>query len=43
VNEVRWNGKSSDGRDLASGVYFVKVKYPDGTESLNGLKIAIVR
>jgi hypothetical protein len=43
VNEVRWNGKSSDGRDLASGVYFVKVKYPDGSESLNGLKIAIVR
>jgi len=43
VNEVRWNGKSNDGRDLASGVYFVKVKYPDGTESLNGLKIAIVR
>jgi len=43
VNEVRWNGQSSDGRNLASGVYFVKVKYPDGTESLNGLKIAIVR
>ncbi len=43
VNEVRWNGTSSDGRNLASGVYFVKVKYPDGTESLNGLKIAIVR
>jgi hypothetical protein len=43
VNEVRWNGMSSDGRNLASGVYFVKVKYPDGTESLNGLKIAIVR
>jgi len=43
VNEVRWNGQSSDGKNLASGVYFVKVKYPDGTESLNGLKIAIVR
>jgi len=43
VNEVRWNGQSSDGRSLASGVYFVKVKYADGTESLNGLKIAIVR
>jgi len=43
VNEVRWNGQSSDGRNLASGVYFVKVKYPDGSESLNGLKIAIVR
>jgi flagellar hook assembly protein FlgD len=43
VNEVRWNGQSSDGRSLASGVYFVKVKYPDGSESLNGLKIAIVR
>ncbi len=43
VNEVHWNGKSSDGRNLASGVYFVKVKYGDGSESLNGLKIAIVR
>jgi flagellar hook capping protein FlgD len=43
VNEVRWNGQSSDGKNLASGVYFVKVKYPDGSESLNGLKIAIVR
>jgi hypothetical protein len=43
VNEVRWNGQSSDGKNLASGVYFVKVKYPDGSESLNGLKVAIVR
>ena len=43
VNEVRWNGTSHDGRNLASGVYFVKVKYADGSESLNGLKIAIVR
>ena len=43
VNEVRWNGQSSAGKNLASGVYFVKVKYPDGSESLNGLKIAIVR
>jgi len=43
VNEVRWNGQSSDGRTLASGVYFVKVKYPDGSESPNGLKVAIVR
>jgi len=43
VNEVRWNGKSSDGANLASGVYFVKVKYPDGSESPNGLKVAIVR
>ena len=43
VNEVRWNGKSSDGASLASGVYFVRVKYPDGSESPNGLKVAIVR
>jgi hypothetical protein len=43
VNEVRWNGQSSDGRNLASGVYFVKMKYPDGAEGSNGLKIAIVR
>jgi hypothetical protein len=43
VNEVRWNGQSKDGKNLASGVYFVKVKHADGTESLNSLKVAIVR
>jgi hypothetical protein len=43
VNEVRWNGKSSNGTNLASGVYFVKVKNADGSESQNSLKIAIVR
>jgi hypothetical protein len=43
VNEVRWNGKSSNGSTLASGVYFVRVKNADGSESQNSLKIAIVR
>jgi hypothetical protein len=43
VNEVRWNGKSSTGSTLSSGVYFVRVKNADGSESENSLKIAIVR
>ncbi len=42
-NEVRWSGKTADGGSCASGVYFVKVKFPDGTMSDNSLKIAIVR
>jgi len=43
VNEVRWNGKSKEGADLASGIYFVKLRYPDGTEDRLGHKVAIVR
>jgi len=33
VNEVRWNGRRDDGTQLASGVYFYKVKFADGSES----------
>ena len=29
-NEVRWNGKKSDGNALASGVYFYKIVFPNG-------------
>jgi len=29
-NEVRWNGKKSDGNPLASGVYFYKIVFPNG-------------
>jgi hypothetical protein len=29
-NEVRWNGKKSDGTPLASGVYFYKIVFPNG-------------
>ena len=43
VNEVRWNGKSKDGADLASGIYFVRLRYPDGREDGLGHKVAIVR
>ena len=43
VNEVRWNGKSKNGTDLASGIYFIKVRYPDGREDGLGHKVAIVR
>ena len=30
ANEVRWNGKKSDGTSLASGVYFYKIVFPNG-------------
>ena len=33
INEVRWNGKSQDGRALASGVYFYKIRFVNGQES----------
>jgi len=43
ANEVRWNGTTLNGGSSASGVYFVRMKFPDGTMSENTLKIAIVR
>jgi flagellar hook assembly protein FlgD len=33
INEVRWNGKAQDGRTLASGVYFYKIRFANGQES----------
>ncbi len=30
ANEVRWNGRRSDGTSLASGVYFYKIVFPNG-------------
>ena len=42
-NEIRWNGTASTGGSCASGIYFVKMKYPDGTESGNSLKVTVVR
>ena len=41
ANEVRWNGRRDDGTSLASGVYFYKVKFADGTES--GSRMALVK
>jgi hypothetical protein len=41
ANEVRWNGRRDDGTALASGVYFYKVKFADGTES--GSRMALVK
>jgi hypothetical protein len=41
ANEVRWNGRRDDGQSLASGVYFYKVKFADGTES--GSRMALVK
>ncbi|HEX7078818.1 MAG TPA: FlgD immunoglobulin-like domain containing protein [Candidatus Eisenbacteria bacterium] len=40
-NEVRWNGKRDDGAQLASGVYFYKVRFVDGTET--GSRMALVK
>ncbi len=33
INELRWNGKAQDGRALASGVYFYKIRFANGQES----------
>ena len=41
ANEVRWNGRRDDGASLASGVYFYKIKFADGTES--GSRMALVK
>jgi hypothetical protein len=41
ANEVRWNGRRDDGTQLASGVYFYKVKFADGSES--GSRMALVK
>ena len=43
ANEVRWNGTTLSGGSCASGIYFVRMKFPDGAESGSSLKIAIVR
>jgi hypothetical protein len=32
-NEIRWNGRSSDGRPMASGMYFYKIRFANGEES----------
>ena len=41
ANEVRWNGKRDDGAAMASGIYFYKVKFADGSES--GSRMALVK
>jgi hypothetical protein len=33
LNEIRWNGKSADGRPMASGMYFYKIRFANGEES----------
>ncbi len=33
ASEVRWNGKAQDGRRLASGVYFYRIRFANGQES----------
>jgi hypothetical protein len=41
ANEVRWNGKRDDGVSLASGIYFYRIKFADGSES--GSRMALVK
>jgi hypothetical protein len=41
ANEVRWNGRRDDGTPLASGIYFYKVRFADGSES--GSRMALVK
>jgi FlgD Ig-like domain len=33
LNEIRWNGKSSDGRNMASGLYFYRIHFANGQQS----------
>jgi hypothetical protein len=33
LNEIRWNGKSSDGRSMASGLYFYRIRFANGQQS----------
>ena len=33
LNEIRWNGKSTDGRTMASGLYFYRIRFANGQES----------
>jgi hypothetical protein len=33
LNEIRWNGKSRDGRNMASGMYFYRIRFANGQES----------
>jgi len=33
LQEIRWNGKASDGRQLSSGMYFFRVHFPNGQQS----------
>jgi hypothetical protein len=33
LNEIRWNGKSTDGRTMASGLYFYRIRFANGQQS----------
>ena len=33
LNEIRWNGKSTDGRTMASGMYFYRIRFANGQQS----------
>jgi len=39
IHTVRWDGKGDRGTRVASGVYFYKIEYPDGTASARKLTI----
>jgi hypothetical protein len=38
---ARWNGRAEGGRVLASGIYFYRIEYPDG--SVSARKMTILR
>jgi flagellar hook assembly protein FlgD len=42
VYRVRWNGKTEDGRDLSSGVYFVSVENA-GSHSRGSARIIMMK
>jgi hypothetical protein len=33
LDEIRWNGKSADGRSMASGLYFYRIRFANGQQS----------
>jgi FlgD Ig-like domain len=43
ANEVRWNGKSSEGSALASGVYFYKIVFPNGETAKSPNNLVLVK
>jgi hypothetical protein len=38
-NEIRWNGRASDGTPLASGIYFYRVRFADGSETASRMAL----
>jgi hypothetical protein len=41
LHAAPWNGRTDDGSPSASGVYFYRIEYPDGT--LSSKKMVLLR